>query len=94
MPPNAAARYLLLLTAVAVSGAAAIWPSLPCAREMAANATLWSLADYLEAIGADPIWVERIDEPGRALDDLAKGELADFLRPSLSTGHPIDPLPV
>jgi hypothetical protein len=47
-----------------------------------------SLADYLEAIGADPTWVERIDELGWSLDDLAKGELSGFLRPSLSTRRP------
>ena len=45
-----------------------------------------SLADYLEAIGADPTWVERIDELGWALDDLAKGELPGFLRPPLRPG--------
>jgi hypothetical protein len=50
-----------------------------------------SLADYLEAIGADPTWVERIDELGWALDDLAKGELPEFLRPSLAAQRPIVP---
>jgi len=42
-----------------------------------------SVADYLESIGADPVWVERFDELRGALQDLVEGGLPEVLRPAL-----------
>jgi hypothetical protein len=41
-----------------------------------------SLADYLEDIGADAVWIERIDELGWALEDLTDGVVAPLLTPT------------
>ena len=41
-----------------------------------------SVADYLESIGADAVWVDRFDELSGALKDLVKGELPALLRPA------------
>jgi hypothetical protein len=41
------------------------------------------VADYLESIGADAVWVERFDELSGALKDLVKGELPAILRPAI-----------
>jgi len=41
------------------------------------------VADYLESIGADPVWVERFDELRGALQDLVEGGLPEVLRPAL-----------
>jgi hypothetical protein len=42
-----------------------------------------SVADYLESIGADAVWVERFDELSGALEDLAEGKLPAILRPEM-----------
>ena len=42
-----------------------------------------SVADYLESIGADAIWVERFDELSGALEDLVEGALPAVLRPAI-----------
>jgi hypothetical protein len=47
-----------------------------------------SLADYLEDIGADAAWIERIEELGWALEDLTAGVLPVLLKPTRSTGGP------
>jgi hypothetical protein len=49
---------------------------------------LESLADYLEDIGADSVWIGRFDELSWALEDLAKGVVAPFLEPASSKGPP------
>ena len=47
-----------------------------------------SVADYLESIGADTIWVDRFDELSGALKDLVKGELPAILRPAIPKIRP------
>jgi hypothetical protein len=47
-----------------------------------------SVADYLESIGADPVWVERFDELSRALQDLVEGRLPAVLKPALPKVRP------
>ena len=42
-----------------------------------------SVADYLESIGADAVWVERFDELSGALEDLVDGRLPAVLRPAI-----------
>ena len=42
-----------------------------------------SVADYLESIGADAVWVDRFDELSGALKDLVKGDLPAILRPAI-----------
>jgi hypothetical protein len=42
-----------------------------------------SVADYLESIGADAVWVERFDELSAALEDLVEGVLPAILRPAI-----------
>jgi hypothetical protein len=42
-----------------------------------------SLADYLESIGADAVWVEHFDELRGALEDLVEGKLPAILRPEI-----------
>jgi hypothetical protein len=49
---------------------------------------LESLADYLEDIGAEEAWTERIDELAWALEDLTKGALPPVLRPTGSESRP------
>jgi hypothetical protein len=44
-----------------------------------------SVADYLESIGADAVWVDRFDELSAALKDLVKGEVPAILRPAIPT---------
>jgi hypothetical protein len=41
------------------------------------------VADYLENIGADAVWVERFDELSGALADLVEGKLAAILKPEI-----------
>jgi hypothetical protein len=47
-----------------------------------------SLADYLEDIGADAAWIERIDELGEALEDLTMGLLPPLLEPTRAKDRP------
>ena len=42
-----------------------------------------SVADYLESIGADAVWVERFDELSEALEGLVQGGLSPILRPAI-----------
>ena len=42
-----------------------------------------SVADYLESIGADAVWVDCFDELSGALKDLVKGELPAILKPAI-----------
>jgi hypothetical protein len=42
-----------------------------------------SVADYLESIGADAVWVERFDELSGVLEDLVEGALPAVLRPAI-----------
>jgi hypothetical protein len=42
-----------------------------------------SVADYLESIGADAVWVERFDELSEALEHLVEGVLPRILRPAI-----------
>jgi hypothetical protein len=42
-----------------------------------------SVADYLECIGADAVWVERFDELSGALEDVVEGKLPAILRPEI-----------
>ena len=41
------------------------------------------MADYLESIGADAVWIERFDELSGALEDLVDGKLAAILKPEI-----------
>jgi hypothetical protein len=43
-----------------------------------------SVADYLESIGADAVWVDRFDELSRALEDLGEGEFPAILGPAIA----------
>ena len=52
-----------------------------------------SLANYLEDIGADAVWVERIDELAWALEDLTKGEFHPLLQPARFSSSPPPPPP-
>ena len=45
-------------------------------------AAMESLADYLEDLGAEALWIERIDELGWALEGLIKGEVPPLLNPT------------
>jgi hypothetical protein len=68
-----------------------VTPGIPETPERTRERYAWaieSLANYLEDIGADAAWVERIEELGWALEDLTTGVLAPFLRPTPSTGGP------
>ena len=47
-----------------------------------------SLANYLEDIGADSAWIERIDELRWALEDLTNGVLPPLLKPTSSNSSP------
>jgi hypothetical protein len=47
-----------------------------------------SLADYLEDIGAEAAWIERLDELSCALEDLTNGEIPELLRPSPARSAP------
>ena len=42
-----------------------------------------SVADYLESIGADAVWVERFDELSEALESLLEGAHPPILRPAI-----------
>jgi hypothetical protein len=46
-------------------------------------AAIDSVADYLESIGADSVWVERFDELRAALEGLVDGALPAVPRPSI-----------
>ena len=43
-----------------------------------------TLANYLEDIRAEAVWIERIDDLGRALEDLSRGEHPNLLNPTYS----------
>jgi len=43
-----------------------------------------SVADYLEDIGADAVWVKRFDELSGVLEGLASGALPPILTPAMS----------
>jgi hypothetical protein len=42
-----------------------------------------AVADYLESIGADAVWVERFDELSESLEDVVEGVLPTILRPAI-----------
>jgi hypothetical protein len=43
-----------------------------------------SVTDYLESIGAKPIWIERFDDLSEALEDLIEGSPPALLKPAIS----------
>ena len=45
-------------------------------------AAIDSVADYLESIGADPVWVERFDDLSGALEAPVEGALPALLKPA------------
>jgi hypothetical protein len=47
-----------------------------------------SIANYLEDIGADAVWIERIDELGWALEDVTSGVLPLLLQPTNPESRP------
>jgi hypothetical protein len=60
-------------------------PEIPETPERTRERYVWaieSLANYLEDIGADAAWVERIEELGWALEDLTTGALPLLLEPT------------
>jgi hypothetical protein len=62
-----------------------VTPGIPETPERTRERYAWaieSLANYLEDIGADTAWVERIEELGWALEDLTTGVQAPFLKPT------------
>jgi hypothetical protein len=66
-------------------------PDVPESPERSRERYVWaieSLANYLEDIGADAAWIERIDELGWALEDLTKGVLPPLFKPTRSKGLP------
>ena len=66
-------------------------PEIPESPERTRERYVWaieSLANYLEDIGADAVWIERIDELGWALEDLTKGVLPLLLKPARSKSRP------
>src|SRR5712692_896626 len=72
-------------------------PDIPETPERARERYVWaieSLANYLEDIGADAAWIERIEELGWALEDLTTGVLSPLLEPTSSnSGPPAGPGP-
>jgi hypothetical protein len=42
-----------------------------------------SVTDYLESIGAKPIWIERFDDLSEALEDLIEGSPPALLKPAI-----------
>jgi hypothetical protein len=42
-----------------------------------------SVADYLESVGADAVWVKRFDELSESLEDVVEGVLPTILRPAI-----------
>jgi hypothetical protein len=66
-----------------------VTPGIPETPERTRERYAWaieSLANYLEDIGADTTWVERIEELGWALEDLTTGVVAPFLKPGPPPG--------
>jgi hypothetical protein len=62
-------------------------PDIPETPERTRDRYVWaieSVADYLEAIGADAACVQRVEELGWALDDLTNGLLPPLLQPTQS----------
>jgi hypothetical protein len=62
-------------------------PDVPETPERTRERYVWaieSMAEYLEVIGADALWVQRIDELGWALEDLTNGLLPPLLQPLAS----------
>lgn len=60
-------------------------PDIPETPERTRERYVWaieSVAEYLESIGADAAWVERIDELGWALEDLTNGLVPPLLQPT------------
>ena len=60
-------------------------PEIPETPERTRERYVWaieSLANYLEDIGADAAWIERIEELGWALEDLTTGALPLLLEPT------------
>jgi hypothetical protein len=66
-------------------------PEIPETPERTRERYVWaieSLANYLEDIGADAAWVERIEELGWALEDLTTGALPLLLEPTRPKSGP------
>ncbi len=66
-------------------------PDIPETPERTRERYVWaieSLANYLEDIGADAVWIERIDELRWALEDLTNGVLPPLLKPTSSSSSP------
>ena len=58
---------------------------IPETLDRARERYIWALetwANYLEDIGAEPTWINRIDELRWALEDVTKGVLSPLLRPA------------
>ncbi len=66
-------------------------PDIPETPERTRERYVWaieSLANYLEDIGADAVWIEHIDELAWALEDLTNGVLPALLKPTSSNSSP------
>lgn len=66
-------------------------PDIPETPERTRQRYVWaieSLANYLDDIGADAAWVERIEELGWALEDLTTGALPLLLKPTPANSRP------
>jgi hypothetical protein len=66
-------------------------PEIPETPERTRERYVWaieSLANYLEDIGADAAWIERIEELGWALEDLTTGALPLLLKPTPAKSRP------
>ncbi len=66
-------------------------PDIPETPERTRERYVWaieSLANYLEDIGADAVWIEHIDELRWALEDLTNGVLPALLKPTSSNSSP------
>ncbi len=81
-PPATAAQVALLEGLRRAFQVAAGTPEPPERIRERYIAAIESVADFLEAIGADAACVERIDELGWALEDLTNGLLPPLLQPS------------
>ena len=65
-------------------------PDIPETPERTRERYVWaieSLANYLEDIGADAAWIERIEELGWALEDLTTGAQPLLLKPTPAKSH-------
>jgi len=66
-------------------------PEIPETPERTRERYVWaieSLANYLEDIGADAAWIERIEELGWALEDLTTGAPPLLLKPTSAKSRP------